>query len=68
MAYPDFAPYLLITDASLKDLNKKLDKSVEMRRFRPNITVEGCTIPFSEVSEICTLLDTKVQIETSFGL
>jgi len=41
----DEAPYLLTNVASLLDLNKRLGKRgadpVDMRRFRPNIVVEG---------------------------
>eukprot|EP00929_Paragymnodinium_shiwhaense_P064195 TRINITY_DN32132_c0_g3_i2.p1 TRINITY_DN32132_c0_g3~~TRINITY_DN32132_c0_g3_i2.p1 ORF type:complete len:329 (+),score=40.79 TRINITY_DN32132_c0_g3_i2:347-1333(+) len=41
----DEAPYLLTSTASLKDLNARLvqwgEKPVDMRRFRPNIVVDG---------------------------
>lgn len=39
----DEAPLLLTTLASLKDLNKRLGegKIVDMRRFRPNIVIDG---------------------------
>lgn len=43
----DEAPYLLTTIASLDDLNRRLQKrgaaAVDMRRFRPNIVVDGVT-------------------------
>lgn len=45
--YGDEAPILLIGDGSLEDLNAKLDKSVTMTHFRPNIVVKGCK-PFAE--------------------
>jgi len=45
MSLADEAPYLLVNIASLKDLNKRLKargkKSVDVRRFRPNIVVSG---------------------------
>lgn len=45
-AFSDGFPFLLLSEASLDDLNRRLmdaDKqSIEMRRFRPNIVVSGC--------------------------
>ena len=44
--FSDGFPILLISEASLDDLNSRLNEknenSVEMRRFRPNIVVSGC--------------------------
>ena len=40
-AFSDGFPYLLISQASLDDLNKRLDSPVEMKRFRPNLVVSG---------------------------
>lgn len=40
--FADGFPILLISNASLDDLNQRLDQPVEMKRFRPNIVVEGC--------------------------
>ena len=40
--FSDGFPMLLISEASLNDLNSRLDTPVEMRRFRPNIVVSGC--------------------------
>lgn len=47
VGFADGFPLLLISDASLDDLNSKLEIPVEMNRFRPNITVSGAT-PFAE--------------------
>ncbi|RTZ60719.1 MAG: hypothetical protein DSZ32_03135, partial [Gammaproteobacteria bacterium] len=33
---------MLISRASLDDLNTRLEHPVEMRRFRPNLVVDGC--------------------------
>ena len=41
-AFSDGFPFLLISQASLDDLNSRLDKPIPMARFRPNIVVEGC--------------------------
>jgi len=47
--FSDGFPLLLISQASLEDLNSKLDESVSMTRFRPNIVVTG-TEAFAEDS------------------
>jgi len=43
----DGFPLLLINQGSLDDLNRRLEEPVEMRRFRPNLVVEGAE-PFAE--------------------
>jgi len=45
----DAYPILLLSRASLDDLNSRLAHPVPMNRFRPNIVVEGCS-PFEEDS------------------
>jgi uncharacterized protein YcbX len=39
--FVDVAPLLLTSEASLADLNKRLDSPIDMNRFRPNIVVRG---------------------------
>lgn len=46
-AFSDGFPVLLISQASLDDLNRRLKAPVQMRRFRPNLVVSGCE-PFAE--------------------
>lgn len=41
VSFADAAPILVTTTASLQALNNHLDNPVSMRRFRPNIVVEG---------------------------
>ncbi|MCB1152591.1 MOSC N-terminal beta barrel domain-containing protein [bacterium] len=41
IAFTDSYPFMILTSASLKDLNEKLEKKVPMNRFRPSIVVEG---------------------------
>ena len=48
-AFSDGFPLLLISQASLDDLNQRLSIPIKMNRFRPNIIVEGCE-PFAEDS------------------
>ncbi|CAJ0580301.1 unnamed protein product, partial [Mesorhabditis spiculigera] len=40
--FSDATPYMITTQASLDDLNERLEKQVTNVRFRPNIVVEGC--------------------------
>jgi uncharacterized protein YcbX len=47
VSFADGFPLLLISQASLDDLNRKLDNPVPMNRFRPNLVVNGCD-PFAE--------------------
>lgn len=46
-AFSDGFPVLLISQASLDDLNSRMDEVIPMSRFRPNIVVSGCE-PFAE--------------------
>ncbi len=46
-AFSDGFPLLLLSEASLVDLNGRLDIPVPMIRFRPNLVVSGCE-PFAE--------------------
>lgn len=41
-AFSDGFPLLLVSQASLDDLNSRLNTPVTMERFRPNIIVSGC--------------------------
>jgi uncharacterized protein YcbX len=47
VGFADGYPFLLISEASLEDLNRRLSEPVPMIRFRPNIVVSG-TEPFAE--------------------
>jgi hypothetical protein len=41
LRFADSMPFLLISEASLADLNRRLDEPVPMDRFRPNLVVSG---------------------------
>jgi uncharacterized protein YcbX len=41
VSFADGYPFLAISEASLADLNSRLETPVEMERFRPNIVVSG---------------------------
>jgi uncharacterized protein YcbX len=42
VSFADGFPVLLISQASLDDLNSRLSQPVPMNRFRPNLVVQGC--------------------------
>jgi uncharacterized protein YcbX len=47
VGFQDGYPFLIISIASLDDLNSRLEEPLPMNRFRPNIVVEGAE-PFAE--------------------
>ncbi|XP_060102286.1 mitochondrial amidoxime reducing component 2-like isoform X1 [Heteronotia binoei] len=42
IAYPDCSPVMVLSEASVEELNSRLEKKVQIRNFRPNIVVTGC--------------------------
>lgn len=42
VSFVDGFPFLLISESSLTDLNQRLENTVSMARFRPNLVVSGC--------------------------
>ena len=42
VSYADTAPFLLVSEASLAELNGQLPQEVDMQNFRPNLVVKGC--------------------------
>lgn len=49
VGFADGFPFLLISQASLDDLNSRMREPLTMERFRPNLVVAGCK-PFEEDS------------------
>ena len=47
VSFADSHPVLVTTTASLRDLNGRLNESIPMARFRPNLVVDGQT-PYDE--------------------
>lgn len=47
VSFADGFPYLVISQASLDELNSRLPEPITMRRFRPNLVIGG-TEPFAE--------------------
>lgn len=58
--FSDGFPWLLISEASLEDLNSRLVRKLPMNRFRPNIVVSGLP-PFGE-DDIHELTATGVRL------
>ena len=48
VGFADGYPFLLLSDESLADLNRRLAEPLPMDRFRPNIVIAGCAIPYYE--------------------
>ncbi|CAO2638759.1 Mitochondrial amidoxime-reducing component 1 [Lemmus lemmus] len=49
VAYSDVSPYLVLSEASLEDLNSRMEKKVKTINFRPNIVISECDV-FAEDS------------------
>jgi len=43
VGFADGYPLLLLSQASLDELNRRLDRPLPMDRFRPNLVVDGCS-------------------------
>nr|XP_056709347.1 mitochondrial amidoxime reducing component 2-like [Euleptes europaea] len=41
--YSDCGPLLIISEASVEDLNSRMKKKIDMYCFRPSITISGCS-------------------------
>lgn len=48
VAYPDVAPVMLLSEASINDLSSKLENGIAVEQFRPNIVISDCEA-FAEV-------------------
>jgi uncharacterized protein YcbX len=62
ITFPDGFPLLLISEASLDDLNRRLESPVPMNRFRPNLVLEG--VEAHEEDRILDLTDGPVRLKT----
>ncbi len=47
VGFSDAYPFLMISEASLENLNSRMEHRLPMNRFRPNLVVAGCE-PFAE--------------------
>ncbi|KAG8177672.1 hypothetical protein JTE90_012449 [Oedothorax gibbosus] len=62
VAFPDFAPYHILSQASIDDVNSKLDgEQISVLNFRPNIVAENCTA-FAEDTWKCIKFPEGVEL------
>lgn len=47
VSFADGFPFLIISEASLEDLNRRLGMTLSMNRFRPNLVIRGA-VPYAE--------------------
>ncbi|MEK6565415.1 MAG: MOSC N-terminal beta barrel domain-containing protein, partial [Bacteroidota bacterium] len=45
--FADAFPFLILSEGSLEELNRRLEKALPVNRFRPNLVLSGCE-PFAE--------------------
>jgi uncharacterized protein len=48
VSFVDAFPFLIISEASLADLNQRLSQALPMNRFRPNIIIADVVDPYAE--------------------
>ena len=61
-AFADGYPLLLISQASLDDLNSRLQQPLPMQRFRPNLVVSGCEAYAEDQWKIIQTSDINLRI------
>lgn len=62
VGFADGFPFLVTNTASLEELNGRLDAPVEMRRFRPNIVLEGAQAWEEDAWQQLTIADNRFSI------
>ena len=60
--FADGYPILLASEASLQDLNSRLETPVPMNRFRPNLVVKGCEAFAEDTWKRLRLGDVKLAV------
>ena len=48
VSFADAFPFLVISEESLADLNRRLPQPLPMNRFRPNLVIAGAGYPYAE--------------------
>jgi uncharacterized protein len=66
-SFTDGFPFLLIGEASLEDLNQRLQSPVEMRRFRPNLVIQGSHAFEEDIMEWITIGNIMFQVAKRCG-
>lgn len=62
VGFADGFPFLVTNTASLAELNGRLDTPVEMRRFRPNIVIEGAVAWEEDLWQSLVIGDNRLDI------
>ncbi len=62
VGFSDQAPILIISEASLEEVNSRLENEVEMTRFRPNIVVSNCNAYEEDTWKEIRIGDTQLRI------
>jgi hypothetical protein len=64
--FADAFPYLLISEATLEDLNRRIPGggSLLMNRFRPNLVISGCDPAAEDVLTEINVVSCKVQFRS----
>ena len=47
--FQDYTPYMFLSNASVDDLNQRLEKKIQIKNFRPSVAVKDCS-PYDEVN------------------
>ncbi|XP_053460207.1 mitochondrial amidoxime-reducing component 1 isoform X8 [Nycticebus coucang] len=61
IAYPDASPFLILSEASLADLNSRLEKKVKATNFRPNIIISGCGVYAEDSWDVLRIGDVELK-------
>lgn len=64
VSFADGYPLLVVSEASLADLNAKLGEDLAMARFRPNLVVSGCDAFAEEAWNVMTIGHVTLKITT----
>lgn len=62
VSFADQCPLLLISTASLIDLNSRLDKQISMQNFRPNLVVDGCAAYAEDQWKVLRIGDVEFEV------
>lgn len=62
VSFADQCPLLLISTASLADLNSRLDKQISMQNFRPNLVVDGCQAYAEDQWKVIRIGDVEFEV------
>lgn len=61
-AFADAFPVLVLSQASLDDLNSRLDLPLAMERFRPNVVVTGCRAYEEDTWSVCEVGSAELEM------